>query len=287
MKFYCISSAQDDKPDNVKLLRDASEQIGKIDFDVILESSDLSHLPNAKPYILYRCVSKHIAPLSIEIEKKMLGPNAITFYSSWKRGFFTMPESYQIHEKFGLPIAPTQWPLSGDEKDLLKKVGQLGGFPIILKKGNSSRGAGVLLCRSADELISRIPVIHSEPGSFILRKYIDVGTPPYSYRAIIIGKTCVLIYKNQSTNKDEYRSNVNQGSRTRTIVEMSSTIQSDLIRSVEVLGLELGAVDFLIDKAGKLNILEVNFPFNFSPIVKDMGTDIHVQMVEHLFSKRK
>lgn len=284
MKFYCISSKHDDKPENSKLLKEACSELD-LDFFLITENTTLPSEDELNhPYILYRCVNKQRAPFAREVEKKLLSINAISLYSIWQRGLLSSDNSFEIHEKFQVPIVPNIWPIPDSVDDLSEAIRSIGGFPVIVKVSGGSRGIGVIKGESLESVLSIISFLQANNYSFVIKQFIDVGKPTHSYRAVILGDQCQLIYKNQSHSNTDFRSNVDQNQRTRQLVKLDEKFKTQLVKSVSVLGLEFGAVDFLL-KDNQIFILEVNFPFNFSPIVKDFGIEIHKMMVEFLQKK--
>ncbi len=222
------------------------------------------------------------------LERFLLNDKVITFYKSYNRALCSYPHSSFIHEKIGISIPKTIFGITKDRKLLKKYITELNGFPIILKSINGSHGIGVVKVDSFSSLVSIVDylVSISVDKNFILREFISPsGNKCYSYRSVVLGGKVEISYINQSVEKDDFRSNINQKERKRKIINLPKSQENQIVKAVEVLGLDLGAVDYIIDKAQNIKIFEVNFPFDFSPIVQDLKYPICDKMIDFLIEK--
>ena len=188
----------------------------------------------------------------------------------------------------GIPIPKTRILSNQNRHSLIEDVEYLGNFPIVIKVAGLSEGVGVIKIDSLEALISLRDYLSLDDNLILMMEFVDVGKPAHSLRGVVIGNELVFTYKNQSASVEDFRSNVNQEERNRSIVDIDSLKKEDkqeIIRAVNCLGLELGGVDFILDKRGKIYIFEVNFPFNFLPIVEDLNFPIHKKIVEYLYNK--
>jgi len=235
---------------------------------------------------LLRISSKHNAQI---LEKYLLTKNPVTFYNDTMRNISkpdNVIEATIIHEKNNIPIAKTVFSTTPLEKEIVKKhVEFLGGFPLILKTTSGSKGIGVIKIDSFSSLISVLDYLKEKNVRYILREFIDVGIPAYTYRAIVIGNEVVFTYKNMSSNTEDFRSNTDQRQRDRKQIDLDPDTAAIMVNTVNSIGFELGAVDYLIDQEDNIKILEVNFPFNFIPVVKHLNFNVNDKMIEYLLNK--
>jgi ribosomal protein S6--L-glutamate ligase len=234
---------------------------------------------------LYRCVSAGTYPETRTIETLMLRSGIKTFYRDLDIALQRNPNSFVMHQKYGVPIPTTITPVSA--KDISSEsVKALGGFPIILKVTGGSKGIGVMKLDTMEALTSVTDYLLANQTQFILREFVELPKPVYSLRAVVMGNKVAVCYKNQSVSTTEFRSNVDQSQRSRTLFSITPDQEQTLVRAVESLGLELGAVDFVLNEKGDIRIFEVNFPFNFMPVIVDLNIPIHQLIVSYLKDKQ-
>ena len=281
MKFYCVTS-HGEKDTNDLLAKSCRQR--KIDFvPVFWEEFNFTEARDEnEKALLYRASTK---PTTWMIEKYLTDKQSVTFYQNYKRSFSRYSNTI-VHQKLGVSM-PRSIDHLPQNKDLLKEyVDYLGGFPIIIKAMGRSQGVGVMKIDSLSSLMSVVDYLTDANSDLVLREFVDVGQPIHSYRAVVLGDKVEIAYKNINTSlTDDFRSNVDQENRQREIVELSSADQKMIVKSVSVLDLELGAVDFAYNQDEELKIFEVNFPFHFVPIVKDFEYNINDKIVEYLLNK--
>lgn len=285
MTFYCITKG-DEYEDRIGLLKKSCKK-----YNIIFKKIDinkfnfLNNLNLSKNDFLYRvCPSKE----SLEAWYFLLNRKVTTFYNSYEYAITERPNSFIIFQKEGLPIPKTINYINNNKVLLKKYVNNMGGFPIIIKVMGSSCGTGVIKIDSFQSLYSVMDYLAKRNIYTVMREFIRVGKPVFSCRAIVLGNEVEIAYKNINISlKDDFRSNVDQKRRKRELMELSKKNKNILIKSVAILGSDLGAVDFVFDKKGNLKIFEVNFPFNFVPVVKDLKYKINDKMIEYLIKKSK
>lgn len=186
-----------------------------------------------------------------------------------------------LHKMKDIPIPRTIFTCPKGKAKLLECSEYLG-FPLIIKITGGQKGIGVLKVDSLEALVSVVDYLHAENKNFILREFIFTGEKPISHRAIVLGDEVIFSYRNQSIDSGEFRSNVNQEKRSRVQISMKDEEKKACIKAAHAVNVNVAGVDFLYDKEGKISILEVNFPFNFSPIVEDFSFPVHEKMVEFM-----
>jgi glutathione synthase/RimK-type ligase-like ATP-grasp enzyme len=286
MNFYCIT--EEEFKERAVLLMLACEKLNVKYIELNPNNFCYSKIPKLKKTdFLYRISTSGKAR---NLERIILNKELTTFYSSFDNAFCKLDNVFGatlVFEKNQISIPKTVFGISKDKNALKKDIEYLGGFPIILKAVGLSMGIGVIKMDSFEALSSLSDYLcNNNENFFIMREFIDIGKPAYSYRAIVLGDKIDIIYKNQSVNLDDFRSNSDQLDRERKIITIDKKFQIIIIKALKVLGYELGAVDFVI-KNGDLKIFEVNFPFNFCPVINDLKYPIADKMIEYLIKKSK
>jgi glutathione synthase/RimK-type ligase-like ATP-grasp enzyme len=288
MKLFCIS----DYPQSSQQTQiiNSLKQVCK-DKDITFVKKNINNYDRLRDRIkeksiLYR---SGISQAAKDIEKNLINSHTATFYISGKNygDIDNVTQASIIHQKNNIPIPKTVFAATTDRNTLRKKIGYLGGFPVIIKIAQGQKGIGVILTESFPSLFSMVDYLAANNTDFVIREFIKVKPPIHSYRAIVLGNRVEFAYKNISLDKDDFRSNVNQEQRKREKIELKQKEKDILVKSVRLLNYETGAVDFIYGKDKSLKILEVNFPFNFVPVVKDLKYPIDEKMVDYLISKSK
>lgn len=219
------------------------------------------------------------------VEKWILNERVSTFYENIRVSISRhcgVLGSILIHEKNNLPIIKTIFSLTNDRNLLAEYVEALDGFPIIIKAMGGSHGVGVMKIDSLDSLFSVVDVLLKHPGTYIMRKYIDVASHA---RLIVLDRGVVGSIEYEKVEND-FRSNVGKALHVRKRA-FGELIEDIAVRSVRSIGLEFGGVDILIDRDGKPHIAEVNFPCFFPRTEMATGIDIAGKMVDYLMEKSK
>jgi hypothetical protein len=285
MTFYCIASTKRKK--HAELLKTACDKYN-LNFILIDPQSFNYDFTCPKDSILFR-TSNYKDHFAREIEIFLISQGVTTFYSSFEKAKFSYVNGiieHALHSQNNIPI-PKSAVYNGQGIDDLEDIvkNKLADFPIVLKISGQSEGIGVIKIESLESLVSVLDVIKNNGQIIILKEMVKIKPPVFSYRSIVIGNKVVFSYKNQSITSKDFRSNADQNKRNRTIVDVAENDQQQIVRAVNVLGTELGAVDFAYNEKGELKIFEVNFPFNFLPIVEDLNFPIHELLVDYLVNK--
>lgn len=280
MKLYCVYSHPYQK--RADLIKVAAEELG-LEF-VAVEASNFDFqtfkIDKNEKYILFRCSPDE--DWAVEVEAFLYSDQSVSIYRSHQPFIKRVPDDV-LFLASGVKTPQTLF-FRKNNQQLFKRAEKLG-FPLVIKQLGWSEGRGVSAAANLEELQQKLRELDINQGCIVVKEFIDVGRPVYSYRGVVMGNEVVFVYKNQSVDKDDFRSNVNQQQRVRTRVEVTSDQAKELIKAVRVLGLEVGAVDFVIDTQDEVRVFEVNSPFNFVPIVKDLNFPIHHHLVSYLAKK--
>lgn len=169
-------------------------------------------------------------------------------------------------------IAPKTYFKADMDEFIAYAVSRLG-LPLVFKECFGSFGEQVFLCRSVDEIASRIS---SRP--FILQKYIK-ESGGRDVRIEVVGGECVSAVKRE--NKNDFRSNVTNGG-IMTPYEPTEFEKKLALDACRVLGLTFGGVDILNhglvcevnSNAHIINIMNTNeidiAPIIFNEILREL-----------------
>lgn len=278
-KLFLIAYTQDDEK-RKNAFYNACKELSIDVVDVTLEN--FSSLKIDSNDLFYRVTNGTNAQniekiLVTKYHPKTLYKNDFPFIPIWTF------DANILHQSNDIPIAKTEFINFCDEQYLQKVVDNLNGFPIVIKVINKSKGEGVLKADNFDELKKIVSELNATNQNYILREYID--SPGISYRSIVLGDKILVTYKNESVNKNDFRSNADQTQRIRKEVQVQDNNALILIKAVNMLNTSFGAIDYAFDKDNKIKIFEVNFPCNFIPAQELSNVDIAKEIIEYLIKK--
>lgn len=280
MTFYCINQ-EGKNAKTVGYLRRAAESRG-LKFVVIYQDKfNFTETIKAQPRDLLYRVS--ITRKSANIEKYLsLKNNFVTFrrdrldiFNRYDNVF----EASLIQEANGLPIIKSVFGFTKNRKLLSTYVEYLGGFPIILKATGGSHGIGVIRIDSIESLFSVADVLDKSNQTYIMRKYIN---DCHHARLIVVGDKVVASIEYKK-DVDDFRT----GDDDVIPADFGEKINKIAVKAVNILNIEFGGVDILIDKNKKPHIAEVNFPCYFPRAQDTADVDVAGMMLDYLINKAK
>lgn len=283
-KFYCIVSDINNlaNPDTFHLLEKAASERG-VEF-VPLDANTLrpQEVSVDDDGIIYRLGLSRQAVL---LEAFLVRPSHTTFYAEPRELFgraFAWGSTMRL-QRAGLPIIPTDftpWLLSKDELDAV--VGNLGGYPIVVKGSGGSHGSAVRKAESLDELYD---ILQNDPRreTLVLRRFVHEAR---HIRVVVVGDKAADAIEYQ-VQPDDFRTNaVEVPQVTAFNLEENAEIGSTAERAVQAIGLEFGGVDILLQPDGQFFVAEVNFPCNFARNQLNTGADVAGIMIDYLLQKK-
>ncbi len=276
MRFFALrSKLSPDVDKRIELLKAACDKrkVEYIDFDI--KAADHTDLPElGLGDILFQ-----IARGPMFMTRLLANENVATVYKSYQD---VLNRRLQLipHQQAGLPMPKTIHYLSKDPELLAKYVEYCGGFPIILKAMGGSHGVGVMKIDSFSSLVSVVDHVLGDT-KLIMRELIETTT---SERLVVLGNQVVDSYQYRQQG-DDIRSNA--GDEMNVVLKRyPKQMQMDAVRAVNILGIEFGGVDMLMDKEGQHYIIESNVPYcNFPRAQMLSGLDIAGMVVDHLLAK--
>lgn len=135
------------------------------------------------------------------------------------------------------------------------------GLPVVFKECFGSFGEQVYLCKTRDEIMSRI-----SEKSFVLQEFISDSSGSDTRIEIVGSKFISAVRRN---NPDDFRSNVTNGGTMTPVVPDNKIIET-AVKACEVLGLTFGGVDILDNGM----VCEVNSNAHIINIMNATGIDI-------------
>lgn len=282
MNFYCIRSGSNaDLLGRIRLLKEACEKRGVRFVDLDSLAVDYSKLPHpTKDDFLYNAGRG-----SQILESFMLNEEVTTFYTTNPPANYNLANTSTfwtiIHEKAGLPAPRTIHHLTNDREMLDHYVNVLGGYPVIIKSVGGTRGIGVIKIDSVEALYSTVDYLVSLGGNYLLREFIECAS---RLRVVVLAGEVIATVEYTSPPGD-FRT-IEDHPETKA-VKAPAEVGKTAVKAVGLMGVEVGGVDVVTDRAGRHYLLEANFPFSFQRPQEYSGVDIAGRMVEHLVEKRK
>lgn len=138
--------------------------------------------------------------------------------------------------------------------ELLKKLARNGfNFPLVYKERKGSFGDQVYLINNPQELNDIIRKTCSRDA--IIQEYIK-DARGVDYRVVVVGNTVIACAKR--VNKNDFRSNVNQGGVMIPFNNLPHHAKKIAINAAKACKCEYAGVDIIFDRNGNCYVLEVN-----------------------------
>ncbi len=162
------------------------------------------------------------------------------------------------------------------DEEGLKEVGEILGYPLVLKLSFSSLGKGVFLVNDFNSLVELTKKYKREAK--IYQEYISssYGT---DIRVIVVDKKVVCAFKR--TSKDDFRSNAALGGSGER-VELSKEYEETAIKVAKILNLDYMGADILIGKNNEPILCEVNSNAFFHLAEEVTGVNVARAYAEHI-----
>lgn len=132
-------------------------------------------------------------------------------------------------------------------------------FPVVVKQCSISKGAGVALAYTHDELVEKIAYFASQaPAKIIILQEFIPNT--FEYRILVTGNTIATAEKKIRLKKDEFRNNVHLGAQEEFFnpKQLKKTLSRVALKAAQAVGIQVAGVDIVEDKSGTPVVFEVN-----------------------------
>ncbi len=129
------------------------------------------------------------------------------------------------------------------------------GLPLVAKQLSSQRGNGVFLIKKIDDF--KILNKDFPEREFLFQKFYQ---SEQEYRLLVLAETIGSFERKIETDAKEFRRNIALGSKEEfiDIKEIPEKMKQIALKAAKVLGIQIAGVDILVDKKGKMWLLEVN-----------------------------
>lgn len=152
----------------------------------------------------------------------------------------------QILAQHGIPVAKTALLRPGSD---LKRTESEFGFPLIMKVLRGSKGKGVMLVRSVEELKNLVELYEAAgcQDEILIQEYIAT-TKGKDLRVFILGGKAIACFIRQNSG-DGFKSNISGGGHGKAC-EMNAEIRELAEKVAGILGLNIGGIDLLFGPDG-------------------------------------
>lgn len=161
-----------------------------------------------------------------------------------------------------LPVPKTYFSPVYDREKLLRAA-QFLGFPIVAKKILSSRGRGIFLIKTEDELLFLLN--SSDHSKLVLQEYIPNES---DFRIFITGTIVGALEERVRQNKKDFRNNASLGGKEiySDPTKIPVALKEMALAAAHVLHIEVAGVDIVVSSENKkMYLFEVNRSPGFTP----------------------
>jgi len=170
-----------------------------------------------------------------------------------------------------------------DGQDLWSAVEHLGGLPVVVKLLEGTHGLGVVLADSYRTVEATVEAFKRLRERVILQEFIREAAGA-DVRVLVVGGRVVAAMSRQS-RRGEFRSNLHRGAKAGPAV-LSPEEEAIALRSVGLMGLDIGGVDFLRSERGPL-VLEVNASPGLEGIETASGANVADAILQFVEGQRR
>lgn len=155
-------------------------------------------------------------------------------------------------------------------------------FPLVLKTINTGKGKNVYLVKNKDEIFAALQELQKRIKDIVLQEFVDYE---HDLRVFVTGEKVLGCMKRIPQDGD-FRANFSLGGAVEPF-EATQEIQDLAIKTAKACGLQISGVDVLVDKDGKLWILEANHTPGIEGITEALGQDVAGEVVEFMIRQAK
>lgn len=182
-------------------------------------------------------------------------------------------------EQAGVPQPATVWLTPGGPA-LEHLVELVGGLPVVVKVPGLSHGHGVLRADTLPALRNLLDFVHAGGHRPALRRFVADAV---HWRVVVVGDQAVTAYRNP-TPEGDFRSQASLDPADYT-AEPPPGVLEVAVQACQAMQVGHGGVDVLVDPAGALFVLEVNYPCFYPQAQRVIGVEIAGAMVDHLLER--
>ena len=175
---------------------------------------------------------------------------------------------------------PTPGCLTVDAGTSVERIGDMLGFPFVLKNARSSKGRLVRLCTGPDDVAIHLAEV-AGPGPVLAQRYV-AASHGRDIRVIVVGGEPVAAMVRRAPD-GALCANIHQGAAAYP-TPMTPELADIATRAARALGLDIAGVDVLFDDFG-LTVCEVNTSPGLEAIEQVTGRDVAGAIVRHIWAR--
>ena len=154
-------------------------------------------------------------------------------------------------------------------------------FPLVVKSIVGSKGKGVCLCESQDQmddLMQMLELSKKENVNYIIQEFVS-SSRGEDIRVIVVGGKAIGAMRRRARD-GQFKANISIGGSGEAL-ELDSDLEWLSIQAAGVLGLDIAGVDLLFDREG-YRICEVNAAPGFEGFEKATGINVPQQIYQYV-----
>jgi len=156
---------------------------------------------------------------------------------------------------------------------------RLGGYPVVVKQVSSRQGEGVILIekKSNEQVVTR-KHLDKRKGLLVQRFIPPAGRQ--DIRVLVVGRNIVGAME-LHPKKGDFRANYHLSKESRPR-DLTPELTRIALRAANAVGLEIAGVDLIVDKNGRVSVIEVNYSPGFKGLEAATGLDIAGRIVGYV-----
>lgn len=147
-----------------------------------------------------------------------------------------------------------------------KKIGEIIGFPLVIKLMHGSKGKGVSLIKSKKELNNLLDMLFAAPfNDQIIAQEAILSSSGRDLRLVIALDNVVYAY--ERVNDNDFKSNVSTGGQ-RLEFDVPEQLIKDSLKLAKAIDLKLGSIDFLFgENENEFYLCEANSSIGLTQLI--------------------
>ena len=250
------------------------ELMGNASFFAYLDRSKVEPLPNLRDFILFW--NKDVF-LGRALEQQGLrlynSARAIEVCDDKALTFECLKDKIKMPKTIKIPM--TFATVGYDNFEFEKRLGEILGYPYVIKESFGSYGGQVYL---ADNSLEACRILKKIEGLECLAQEYIKESRGRDLRIYVVGDRVVAAI--ERSNSHDFRANITNGG-TAQAYKVSAQEEKTAISAVKMLGLDFAGVDILFGRDGPL-LCEVNSNAQFAGLYKATGIDVTDAIFEHI-----
>jgi len=156
---------------------------------------------------------------------------------------------------------------------------RLGGYPVVVKQVSSRQGEGVILVeKKCNEQAVTRKHLDKRKGLLVQRFIPPAGRQ--DIRVLVVGRNIVGAME-LHPKKGDFRANYHLSKESRPR-DLTPELTRIALKAANAVGLEIAGVDLIVDKNGRVSVIEVNYSPGFKGLEAATGLDIAGRIVGYV-----